>query len=250
MLMQTADVGRARSSCARRFCACIPVFLCSQRWPGRQQAVVRTETYSCACFSSSALLAKVCLPLAGDASYLLQAFRFCFYLFFSLFLRGPCPITFFSASLLFLLQLPLLWPVSQQLSCWNSQCAGTTKDRFPKAEPQSGFDSSFDNFFFTNTTVTACSFFRSLKVNLRDAFWILGRQLNWNNCWQVVWKGCLSSGVIGFSKGGCVGWSVTAVSHTTNSFFQKAFFLLLVWQSFSKWSISAVIETFIWQYLC
>lgn len=147
-----------------------------------------------------------------------------FLIFFSLFLRGPCPITFFSASLLFLLQLPLLWPVSQQLSCWNSQCAGTTKDRFPKAEPQSGFDSSFDNFFFTNTTVTACSFFRSLKVNLRDAFWILGRQLNWNNCWQVVWKGCLSSGVIGFSKGGCVGWSVTAVSHTTNSFFSKGFF--------------------------
>lgn len=80
------------------------------------------------------------------------------------------------------------------------------------------------NFFFTNTVVTACSFFRSLKLNLRDAFWILGRQLNWNNCWQVVWKGCLSSGVFGFSKGGCVGWSVTAVSHTTNSFFKRLFF--------------------------
>lgn len=159
--------------------------------------------------------------------------------FFSFFLRGPCPVTFCSASLLFLLQLPLLWPVSQQLSCWNSQCAGTTKDRFPKAEPQSGFDSSFDNFFFTNTTVTACSFFRSLKVNLRDAFWILGRQLNWNNCWQVVWKGCLSSGVIGFSKGGCVGWSVTAVSHTTNSFFSKGFFL-----------ITGLAELFKVKYIC
>lgn len=103
-----------------------------------------------------------------------------------------------------------------------------------------------DNFFFTNTIVTACSFFRCLKLNLRDAFLILGRQLNWNNCWQVVWKGCLSSGVFGFSKGGCVGWSVAAVSHTTNSFFKRLFFfLLLVWHSFSKWSISAVVETLI-----
>lgn len=76
----------------------------------------------------------------------------------------------------------------------------------------------------TSTMVMPCSFFRSLQLNLRDAFLILGRQLNCNNCWQVVWKGCLSSGVFGFSKGGCVGWSVTAVSHTTNSFF-KSFFL-------------------------
>lgn len=60
-----------------------------------------------------------------------------------------------------------------------------------------------DNFFCTSTMVTACSFFRSLQINLRDAFLILGRQLNCNNCWQVVWKGCLSSGVFGFSKGGC-----------------------------------------------
>lgn len=222
---------------------CIPVFLCSQWWPGRQQAVVRTETYSCACFSSSALLAKVCLPLAGgDASYLLQAFQFFF--FFALPSRAMSSYVLFCFSPF---PPPATTPMTCEsaASCWNSQCAGTTKDGFPKAEPQSGLDSSFDNFFFTNTTVTACSFFRSLKVNLRDAFWILGRQLNWNNCWWVVWKGCLSSGVIGFSKGGCVGWSVTAVSHTTNSFFSKDFFLLLVWQSFSKWSISAVIENFV-----
>lgn len=82
-----------------------------------------------------------------------------------------------------------------------------------------------DNFFCTNTMVTACSFFRSLQLSLRDAFLILGRQLNCNNCWQVVWKGCLSSGVFGFSRGGCVGWSVTDVSHTTNSFFKRFFFL-------------------------
>lgn len=35
-----------------------------------------------------------------------------------------------------------------------------------------------DNFFFTNTIVTACSSSRSLKLNLRDALLILGRQLN------------------------------------------------------------------------
>lgn len=82
-----------------------------------------------------------------------------------------------------------------------------------------------DNFFCTNTMVTACSFFRSLQLSLRDAFLILGRLLNCNNCWQVVWKGYLSSGVFGFSRGGCVGWSVTDVSHTTNSFFKRFFFI-------------------------
>lgn len=145
LLTQTSDVGKASSSCASWIFPCVLVFLCSWRWPGWQlspsllvcKAAAKTETYSCACFSCSDLLAKVCLPLVGgDVSYLLQAF------WFLPFLWGPCAVTFCSASLPFLLHLPLLWSMSQHPRGWNSQCAGTTKDGFPKAEPQSGFDSS------------------------------------------------------------------------------------------------------------
>lgn len=150
----------------------------------------------------------------------MEAFGFLFFLW------GPCAVLFCSDSLPFHLHLARLWSMSQHLRGWNSRRAGITEDGFLKAEPPMVLAPPLnDNFFCTNTMVTACSLFRSLQLNLRDAFLILGWQLNCNNCWQVVWKGCLSSEVFGFSRGGCVGWSVTAVSHTTNSFFKRLFFI-------------------------
>lgn len=148
MLTQASDVGKASSSCASWVFPCILLFLCSQQWPGWQlfpsllawKATGSSEDRNlqlCVLFLFCPAGKDVpsfgrsrCQPICYKPSDFYSSFE------------GHVHVTFCSASFPFLLHLALLWSMSQHPRGWNSQCAGTTKDGFPKAEPQRSFDSS------------------------------------------------------------------------------------------------------------
>lgn len=204
VLTQTFNARKASSSCPSRLLLYVQVFFpVSSRGlvgsfilsslPGRLQEVEKTSLQISVPFLLCPAGKGVPPLLVGGDSLLLQASTFL------LSLWVPCAVLccFFPPPSNYCSHDP--W-VSKR--GWNPNVRALQKMGLLKLSHPALLTPLGGNSWFTDAGVTAAGSL-DLRTWLRDAPSVLGRQLNWSNCWQTARKGCLSAGVFEFSKGGC-----------------------------------------------